>query len=597
MTEHGWAATSLRSHLAGSLRSEHAGTTVKLAGWVHRVRDLGGLLFLDLRDREGIVQVSFDPARVSEEVMRSAAELGAEDVVLLGGTVVARPADGRNADMPTGDIEVHGDSLKLVSRAKTPAIPVARGRGENLPSEELRLRHRHLDLRRPELQRNLILRHRLAQRTRKYLVDLGFLELETPILTKPTPEGARDYLVPSRVHQGEFYALPQSPQLYKQLFMMSGYDRYFQIARCFRDEDLRADRQPEFTQIDVEASFVDREDVLAIAEGLVRELWEEGGTVVPAGFRRLTYAESMEFYGTDRPDLRFDMRIFDATSEFANSDFGITKSAIAAGGRVRGLVLPGGAPLSRKQVDELEAGARKMGAAGLLRLKRVGDALEGPLARFMEEGAAERLRLADGDLALFAAAPDRITSAALDRVRQDAAALLELVPADRHEFVVIHDFPLFETDPETGALASLHHPFTAPHPDDLHLLNEQPSAARAIAYDIVYDGLEIGGGSIRISDPAVQSRVFQLLGIDDATAARRFGFLMEALGSGVPPHGGIAFGFDRIAMLLAGAQSLRDVIAFPKTTAARALFEGAPSEVPESDVAELGLKLEVSHGG
>lgn len=597
VTDQSWAATSLRSHLAGSLRSEHIGTKVKLGGWVHRVRDLGGLLFLDLRDREGIVQVSFDPKRVSESVMHTAASLGAEDVVLLEGTVAARPADGRNDDMPTGAIEVYGETVRVVSRAVTPVIPVARGRNEKLPSEDLRLRHRYLDLRRPELQRNLILRHRLAQRTHQFLSDLGFLELETPILTKPTPEGARDYLVPSRVHRGEFYALPQSPQLYKQLFMMSGFDRYFQIARCFRDEDLRADRQPEFTQIDIEASFVGRDDVLAIAEGLVRALWKEGGIEVPAGFRRMSYAEAMESYGTDKPDLRFDLRLFDATEVFASSEFGITRSAIAAGGRIRGVVLPGGASLSRRQVDELEAGARKMGAPGLLRLKRVNDVLEGPAAKFLDAGAANRLGLANDDLVLLAAGPDHVTSAALDRVRQDAAALLGLVPDDRHEFVIVQDFPLFELDPDSGALASLHHPFTAPHPDDIHLLDEHPERARAVAYDIVYDGLEIGGGSIRISDPDVQSRVFSILGIREEEAAERFGFLLEALRSGVPPHGGIAFGLDRITMLLAGAQSLRDVIAFPKTTAARALFEGAPSQVPESDIAELGLRVEVPNAG
>lgn len=586
----------MRSHLAGTLRREHIGRTVRLGGWVHRVRDLGGLVFLDLRDRSGIVQVSFDPQRVDAALMARAGALGAESVVLVEGTVAPRPPEGVNDELPTGAIEVHGTALAVVGPAETPAIPVARGRNEKLPSEDLRLRYRYLDLRRPELQRNLMLRHRLMQATRRYLNDLGFLELETPILTKPTPEGARDYLVPSRVHPGEFYALPQSPQLYKQLFMICGFDRYYQIARCFRDEDLRADRQPEFTQIDVEASFVTREDVLQIAEGLVRALWREAGVDVPAGFRRMRYADAMERYGTDRPDLRYDLPLFDASPVFAQSEFGITRSALAAGGRVRGIVLPGGASLSRKQVDELEAGAKQMGAPGLLRLKRVNGVLEGPAAKFLGADAGERLGLRDGDLALLAAGPDRLTSAALDRVRQDAAQLLGLVPENRHEFVIILDFPLFERDPETGALASLHHPFTAPHPDDLALLDEAPERVRAVAYDIVYDGLEIGGGSIRISDPAVQRRVFALLGLDAEAAERRFGFLLEALRSGAPPHGGIAFGMDRITMLLSGAGSLRDVIAFPKTTAARALFEGAPSEVPSEDLAELHLRVEADRG-
>ena len=461
-----------------------------------------------------------------------------------------------------------------------------------MAAEELRLRHRHLDLRRPELQDNLVLRHRLLQVSRRFLSDRGYLELETPILTKPTPEGARDYLVPSRVHPGEFYALPQSPQIYKQLFMCCGFDRYFQIARCFRDEDLRADRQPEFTQIDIEASFVEREDILALAEGLIGALWKEAGHVIPEHFDRMSYADAMEFYGCDRPDLRYALRLADYTAVFAGLEFAVTTSAIASGARVRGLVVPGGAAWSRKQVDELEALAKSAGAGGLLRLRHADGAYDGPLAKFLTDDARASFALTDGDLALFVAAPDRVASPALDRVRQECARRLALVDDTLQRFVVVMDFPMFEADSETGALAAVHHPFTAPHPEDMRAYPDQPARWRALAYDVVLNGTELGGGSIRNSDPAMQSRMFALLGIGDvADQERRFGFLLEGLRAGAPPHGGIAFGFDRIAMLLSGAPSLRDVIAFPKTTAARSLFEGAPVAVPPEDLAELHLAV------
>ena len=583
-------ATTLRSHLAGSLRAAHAGTTVRLGGWVHRARDLGGIVFVDLRDRDGIVQVSFDPKWTPLDEIARAATLGAETVVLIDGEVAERPADQRNPEMTTGEVEVRATSLRIVGPAATPAIPVALGRGERLAAEDLRLRHRHLDLRRAELQRNLVLRHRLLQATRRHLSDRGFLEIETPILTKPTPEGARDYLVPSRVHAGEFFALPQSPQLYKQLLMVAGFDRYFQIARCFRDEDLRADRQPEFTQIDIEASFVTEEDIIAVTEDLLQALWREAGIEIPTPFPRLTYAEAMERFGVDRPDLRYALEIADVSAVFRGSEFGITRSALNAGGRVRGLRLPGGASLSRKQVDELEALAKGAGAAGLLRLKRMGGALEGPAAKFLDENAASRLGLEEGDLGLYVAAPDHVSSPALDRVRQEAARRLGLVPDDVRRFVWVVDFPMFEQDQGSGVLAPMHHPFTSVHPDDRALLERDPGRARARAYDVVLNGTELGGGSIRISDPAQQAAIFTLLGIDDETAAARFGFLLEGLRAGAPPHGGIAFGFDRIAMFLARASSLRDVIAFPKTTAARALFEGAPAVVPARDLEELHLQ-------
>jgi aspartyl-tRNA synthetase len=479
----------------------------------------------------------------------------------------------------------------VVGPAVTPAIPVARKEKEDLPAEELRLRHRVLDLRRPELQRSIILRHRLMQAARRYFDGLGFLEIETPILTKPTPEGARDYLVPSRVHPGEFFALPQSPQIYKQLLMVAGFDRYFQIARCFRDEDLRADRQPEFTQIDVEASFITLEDVLGFGEGMVRALWEEAGQRVELPLPRMRYRDAMERYGSDKPDLRYGLEIFDGTDVFRGTEFGVTRSAIAAGGRVRGIRVPGGGALSRKQVDEIEAAAKSLGAAGLLRLKRSAGALEGPAAKFLGPDAAGRLGLEDGDLCLLVAGPDRISSPSLDRVRQEVAHLLNLVPPGVNRFVWIIDFPLFDRDPATGALSSVNHPFTAPHPDDLPLLETAPERARALAYDVVLNGTELGGGSLRIADPRLQRQVFGLLGIADDVAEQRFGFLLEGLREGAPPHGGFAFGMDRIAMLLGGAESLRDVIAFPKTTAQRALFEDAPTPVSAEDLQELHVAV------
>ncbi len=585
-------ATALRSHLCGALRLSDVGSRVRLGGWVHRTRDLGGLLFLDLRDRSGLVQVSFDPALAAPDVYALAASVGGETVVLVEGDVVERPQAMRNGELATGDIEVKAASLQIVGPAAVPAIPVARARGEKLPAEELRLRHRYLDLRRPELQQNLILRHRLMQAARRYLSDREFLEIETPVLTKPTPEGARDYLVPSRVHPGEFFALPQSPQLYKQLLMVSGFDRYFQIARCFRDEDLRADRQPEFTQIDIEASFIVREDVIALTEGLISTLWAEAGHDVRPSFPRMAYADAVERYGIDRPDLRFGLEIFDASDVFRGADFGITRSALQQGGRVRGIRIPEGASLSRKQLDEIEGEAKSAGAAGLLRLKYTNGQLEGPAAKFLPQDAAARLEVVDGDLVLFVAGPDRIANPALDRVRQDVARRLNLIPSDKLCFLWVLDFPMFDKDPDTGALAAVHHPFTAPDPADLGLLADAPERAHAQAYDVVLNGLELGGGSIRINDPTVQGRVFSLLGIDEETARARFGFLLEGLRAGAPPHGGIALGFDRIAMMLSGATSLRDVIAFPKTTAQRALFEGAPSSVPRDELSDLHIAIE-----
>ncbi|MEP6692023.1 MAG: aspartate--tRNA ligase [Gemmatimonadaceae bacterium] len=589
--------TTLRSDLCGTLRAADAGRAVRLGGWVHTRRNLGGLVFLDLRDRTGIVQISFDPSKLDPSMAEQAAAVGKESVVLVEGTVSLRGADQRNPELETGDVEVRPTSFRVAGPATTPAIPVARGKGDALPAEEQRLRHRYLDLRRPELQQSLMLRHRLMQVARRLLSDAGYLEIETPILTRPTPEGARDYLVPSRVHPGQFYALPQSPQIYKQLLMVAGYDRYFQIARCFRDEDLRADRQPEFTQIDIEASFVMQEDILALGERLLGALWAEGGHTVEPTFRRMTYADAMERFGIDRPDLRYGLEIFDASDAFRGADFGITRTALEQGGRVRGIRVPGGAALSRKQVEELETLAKSGGAGGLLRVKRVNGVLEGPIAKFLEGGAGDRLGLQEGELALFVAAREHVTNPSLDRVRQELAKRFSLADEAALAFVWVVDFPMFEKHPETGVLASVHHPFTAPNPDDLALLDTAPEKVRAVAYDVVLNGLELGGGSMRINDPALQRRVFALLGIDDETAETRFGFLLEGLRAGAPPHGGIAFGFDRVAMLLAKGTSLRDVIAFPKTTAARALFEDAPAVVPIEDLKELHIRVEDANGG
>jgi aspartyl-tRNA synthetase len=558
---------------------------------VHRSRDLGGLVFLDLRDREGVIQCSFDPAFTPEEVIAAAAAVGVESVVMVTGVVAERPRTMWNPEMGTGEVEVRATAIRVVGPAVTPAIPVAPIKDGKPPAEELRLRHRVLDLRRDELHQALVLRHRLMQVTRRYLSDAGYLELETPILTKPTPEGARDFLVPSRVHAGEFYALPQSPQIYKQLFMCAGFDRYFQVARCFRDEDLRADRQLEFTQIDIEASFITREDIIAMAEGLVQALWAEGGVTVATPFPRMSYAEAMERYGCDRPDLRYGLVIEDLSVHFAGSESGIITAALAAGGRVRGIRVPGGAAWSRKQVDELEAIAKHAGAGGLIRLKAGAGGLEGPLAKFLSPEAQAALGVAEGELLLAVAAADRISSPALDRVRQECAARLGLADPAERRFLWVLDFPMFDQDPETGALAAVHHPFTAPNAEDMAARPTDPASWRALAYDCVLNGMELGGGSIRTSDPATQARMFGLLGIGDPVdQERRFGFLLEGLRAGAPPHGGIAFGFDRIAMLLAGATSLRDVIAFPKTTAARALFEGAPSPVPAADLDELHIR-------
>ena len=567
---------------------------MKLGGWVHRRRDLGGIVFLDLRDRDGLIQVAVGPGWSSPETLSRAQTVGPETVLIVEGDVVARPPAMRNPELATGDVEVHATALRVVGPAETPAIPVARGKGEELPAEELRLKYRHLDLRRPELQSNLIMRHRLLQRARRTMSELDFLEIETPNLTKPTPEGARDYLVPSRVHPGEFYALPQSPQIYKQLLMVSGFDRYFQIARCFRDEDLRFDRQPEFSQIDIEASFVGQEDVLGYVETVLVALWEEAGHKIPRPFPRLTWREAMERYGTDKPDLRYDFAIADWTAQVQPLAVPFFQSA-TNGSRVRGIAVRGGGTLSRKDVDQLTEAAKTHGAPGLAWVKRQGEQVSGSVGKHFTADALGRIGVGDGDVALMTVGPDRVTSPALDKVRQEVIKRLGPAPKLAHAFCWVVDFPLFEPDPETGTPVFAHHPFTSPHPDDIGKLDSEPFACRALHYDAVYNGNELGSGSIRITDPAVQRTVFRHLGLSNSEIDARFGFLLNALAAGAPPHGGFAVGFDRVAMLLAGAGSLRDVIAFPKTTAARALFEGAPAPARPDDLATLHIKVVPPH--
>ena len=584
-------ATALRTHRSGSLRREHAGLAVRLGGWVHRVRDLGGVIFIDLRDRDGLVQLSFDPKWTPREVIERAGTLGQETVVLVEGKVELRPESARDSALASREVEVKVTGLEVVGPAVTPAIPVARKEGEELPAEELRLKYRILDLRRPELQQNLMLRHRLLQRARQSLTQLDFLEIETPILTKPTPEGARDYLVPSRVHLGEFYALPQSPQIYKQLLMVAGFDRYFQIARCFRDEDLRADRQPEFTQIDIEASFISADDVQGYIERILKALWDEGGEVVQLPFPRLAWREAMERFGIDKPDLRFGFEIRDLTSTLRADTADFIRTSLAGGGRLRGIVAPGAATASRKELDHLAAVAKGAKAGGLIWARRTAAGWEGQGVKvFGAEGLAG-VEAAEGDLLVAVVGADAVTSPVLHAIRMELVKRPGVEPAMPHAFCWIVDFPLFEHDPETGQFVPAHHPFTAPHPDDIGLMESDPGHCRAQHYDAVYNGNELGSGSIRITDPEVQQTIFRLLGIPPEEIRRRFGFLLDGLAAGAPPHGGFALGFDRIAMLLAGAGSLRDVIAFPKTTAARALFEGAPTIVSSADLSALHLKV------
>ena len=581
----------MRTSGAGRVALTAVGREVRIAGWVHRRRDLGGLMFIDLRDRSGVVQVSVGPDWSSPEALETVGSLGPEDVIAVRGVVAARPEAARNPGMATGDVEVQATELEVLNRARTPEIPVYLPPEEELPSEKLRLRHRVLDLRRRDLQSRLALRHRLMLAVRNYFDSQGFLEIETPILTKPTPEGARDFLVPSRVHRGEFFALPQSPQIYKQLLMIAGFDRYMQIARCFRDEDLRADRQPEFTQIDVEASFVDPEDIYGWCEGLMEGLAEVAGIEARTPFARLTYHEAMERFGCDRPDLRYDLEINDFTAVMGELESHILRSAVAGGGRIRGFGLGGGARLSRKQILGLEAAAKAAGAPGLLWAKITEDGATGPLGRFFRDDTPARLGVAAGDLLVTAAGPDRTTSPALDATRAAAIEALALPRVTEHAWLWVTGFPVFEETGD-GSLAANHHPFVQPHPADAHLLDSKPLAVRGLAYDLVYNGTELGSGSIRMHDAELQTRILSLLGLEPEEITAKFGFLIRALGSGAPPHGGIALGVDRLVSCFSGGGSLRDVIAFPKTTAARASFEGAPAPVVAAELSALGIRVD-----
>ena len=581
--------TGLRSRMVGGLRVEHEGKTLLLAGWVHRRRDLGGLLFIDLRDRSGLVQVSFGPGWTDAISLELAHGIGHEDVIRVQGSVVVRPDGARNSDMPTGGVELRVGKLEILSKARTPEIPVYRTPEEELPAEELRLQHRVLDLRRTELQQKLILRHKLMLATRNYLDLHGFVEVETPILTKATPEGARDYLVPSRVHKGEFYALPQSPQIYKQVLMVAGFDRYFQIARCFRDEDLRADRQPEFTQIDLEASFVEVDDILRWVEGLMAALAEVSDVDAPTPFQRLSWQEAMELYGSDCPDLRYELAIEDWTVATEDLDFGVIRSQVDAGGRVRGFRLAGGGCLSRREIDGIEAAAKAAGAPGLLWGKRSDDGASGPLGKFMTDEQADRIGLRVGDLALVCAGKDAITSPTLAAVRKSVIKALGLPQVSEHAWLWVTDFPVF--DQEQGTVTASHHPFVMPHVNDIDNLESDPGSVSGTAYDLVYNGTEFGSGSIRIHEPALQRRILRVLGLSETEIEKKFGFLLNALSAGAPPHGGIALGMDRIVQRFTNSQSLRDTVAFPKTTAARALFEGAPTPPSGSSLQDLGLQV------
>ena len=577
-----------RTHMCGQLRAEHIGQHVTLYGWVANARDLGGMIFIDLRDREGVVQVRVDPTSAP---YAEAGALRNEWCVAIRGEVVGRGGN-INQTLATGQIEVVAHHLEVFSKSKTPPFPI---RDETGASEALRLQYRYLDLRRSPLQKALMMRSMINQLVRGYLTREGFLELETPFLTKSTPEGARDYLVPSRVNPGKFYALPQSPQIFKQLFMIAGYDRYFQIVRCFRDEDLRADRQPEFTQIDMELSFVTVEDVIRVCEGLVREIFAGAlGVQLERSFARISYDEAMRRYGVDNPDLRFGLEIVDVSEIAATSGFKVFEEAVQAGGVVRGLCVKGAhEALSRKAIGELEEFVKVYGAKGLAWAKVQADGWSGGVAKLISADAQASINQAmgaqEGDVVLFVAASLKVACPSLGQLRKRLGKELGLIDESAFAFTWVIDFPMFEYSDDDGRFYAMHHPFTSPKAEHFALIDEDAEAVRAQAYDLVLNGNEIAGGSIRIHREDVQWKVFERLGINEEEARHKFGFLLDALTYGTPPHGGIAFGMDRLVMLLSGAQSLRDVIAFPKTQSASDVMCQAPNTVDAAQLKELHL--------
>ena len=581
-----------RTHTCGELRLADAGQEVVLMGWVQNHRDHGGSIFVDLRDRYGLVQARFDASH-DEALHAQADRLRSEWVIGVVGEVVSR-GENANPNLETGQIEVIATRLEVFNEAQTPPFQIQDSIDTN---ENLRLEHRYLDLRRGPLQRNLLMRSRVNSIMRGYLLGQDFIEFETPILTKSTPEGARDYLVPSRVYPGQFFALPQSPQLFKQLFMVAGMDRYFQICRCFRDEDLRADRQPEFTQLDIEMSFIDPEDIHALCDGLVAKIWKEIlGVEVETPIPRITYDEAMDKYGVDNPDMRYGLHLHNVTEIVAESDFKVFNSVAASGGLIKAINVKGKAgEFSRKNLDDLGKVASTYGAKGLAWIKIQPDRWQSPIAKFLGDdvkaGLTEALGLEEGDLVLFVADKAKVVNDALGNLRKQLAKQLGLVDDSVYKFVWVTGFPMFEYDEEDARYYAVHHPFTSARQEDLHLLETDPAAAKAAAYDLVLNGNEIAGGSIRIHRHDVQSRVFRILGIDEEEAQTKFGFLLSAFSYGAPPHGGIAFGLDRLVMLLTGSDSIRDVIAFPKTQKSSCLMTRAPSLVDTAQLDELGIRV------
>lgn len=580
-----------RTHTCGALRDTDMGTHAILFGWVHRIRDLGSLIFVDIRDRHGVTQVV---ARDNEKLLLLAKQLKPEFVIAIAGTVERRSEDTLNGKIATGEVEVAAQSITVLSEARRPPFQIAE---ESPVSEDIRLKFRYLDLRRERMQRNLNLRHRIVMAVRRSLDEQGFLDIETPILAKSTPEGARDYLVPSRVHQGEFFALPQSPQIFKQILMIGGVDRYFQIARCFRDEDLRSDRQPEFTQVDLEVSFATQEIIFAIVEGLMQSVFEAAGESLDLPFPRVSYAEAIAKYGSDKPDLRFDMAILDVSDLFAQSVFRVFRDTVSDGGVVRALVVPGAGGYTRSQVDKLVDEAIALGGKGLVWVRRgSGGEVQSSILKVAGPETLEKLldavEAGKDDLVLVAAGSSSEASGLLGQLRLRLAQREGLVDESRHVLNWVVDFPMFEWSQTENRFMSMHHPFTAPRQEDRPKLDTDLGSVRANAYDLVLDGCEVGGGSIRIHDAGLQARIFQLLKISDEEARSRFGFFLEALQYGTPPHGGIALGVDRIVASLAGESSIRDVIAFPKTSAAVDLMSGAPSTVSGQQLRELRLRTD-----